>query len=232
MNYKNIHLKKSYVSMGNNNIVDSFLNPMLECTKLYRRSVGFFSSSAFQAVKNGIIALARNRGKLKLIASPNLSAEDIEAINMGYKKREEIIEEAFSKQFIEELTCFEDEDLNIMASLIANNIMDIKLAVTSSNGIYHDKLGLCEDFDGNIVAFYGSANSSFNAYNNNYEKIRISRNWINGEADTVYEEVKEFDALWDNENPYVSVYEYTEIVKKNIINVIESRKQNKKMIIQ
>ena len=36
-------------------------------------------------------------------------------------------------------------------------------------GIYHDKLGILEDHEGDVVVFYGSANSSANGYEKNYE---------------------------------------------------------------
>ena len=31
--------------------------------------------------------------------------------------------------------------------------LDIKIGVTRTSGIYHDKLGILEDFDGNTVVF-------------------------------------------------------------------------------
>ena len=48
MNYKDLELKNSYISCGDVNIVRSFLVPALECTKVYKRSFGFFSSGVFE----------------------------------------------------------------------------------------------------------------------------------------------------------------------------------------
>ena len=45
MSYKDLDIKRSYISMGAENIAKAFLNPVLMCTKVYKRSVGFFSSS-------------------------------------------------------------------------------------------------------------------------------------------------------------------------------------------
>lgn len=42
MNYREMDIKHSYKSRGNENIADSFLNPVLAYTKEYKRSVGFF----------------------------------------------------------------------------------------------------------------------------------------------------------------------------------------------
>lgn len=85
MSFRQIDIKHSYVSYGDENIAKAFLIPMLRKTKLYRRSVGFFSSTVFSTIIDGIVSLSRNDGKIQLIASPNLSAEDIHAINVGIR---------------------------------------------------------------------------------------------------------------------------------------------------
>lgn len=228
MSYKDLDIKLSYVSCGANNIAKSFLVPALKHTKLYQRSVGFFSSGVLGPIIDGIVALSRNDGKIQLIASPKLNDEDINAINIGYKKRDEIIKSAFTRDFLFEMEMLDDVKLQLLAALIANNILDIKIAVTETAGIYHDKLGIMEDFEGNIVVFYGSANSSLSGYQNNYEKIRVVKSWSPSDAESIADERKEFKDLWENTNPYVKVYEYTKSAKANILSVIESRESASK----
>lgn len=80
MNYKDLELKNSYISCGDVNIVRSFLVPALECTKVYKRSVGFFSSGVFELLMDGIGNMVRKKGRILLIASPKLSEEDVAAI--------------------------------------------------------------------------------------------------------------------------------------------------------
>lgn len=224
MSFKDIDIKLSYISCGEEGIAKSFLVPVLKQTKLYQRSVGFFSSGVFGPIIDGIVALSRNGGKIELIASPRLNEEDIDAINIGYKKREEIITSAFTRDFIEEIEELDDVKLQLLAALIANNTLDIKIAVTKSAGIYHDKLGIMEDFEGNVVVFYGSANSSLSGYQSNYEKIRIVKSWIVSDTESIADEHREFKALWENTNPYVKVYDYTESARINILKVIEYKK--------
>ena len=180
MSFRQLDIKHSYVSYGDENITKSFLVPMLRQTKLYRRSVGFFSSSVFTTIIDGVVTLLRNEGKIQLIASPNLSADDINAINLGYQKREDIVSGAFERDFADAIAELEETQLQLLATLIASGTMDIKIAITNGVGIYHDKLGILEDFEGNTVVFYGSSNSTASAYKNNYEKISstfISRNY-------------------------------------------------------
>lgn len=225
MNFKDIDIRISYISCGDENIADSFLVPALRCTKLYKRSVGFFSSGVFEPIIDGIVTLARNGGHIQLIASPKLNASDVVAIEEGYRKREEIIEDAFSRDFVDSIEGLDDDQLNLLVALIAQGTLDIQIAVTKTIGDYHDKLGIMEDFDGNTIVFYGSANSSLNGYKDNYEKIRIVKSWIDSQVESVEDEKKEFDALWNHLNPYVTVYSYKESASKEILQVIQNRKE-------
>lgn len=226
MSYRDFEIKPSYISYGDDSIASAFLTPLLKITKRYKRSVGFFSSGVFIPILEGIQSLARNGGKIQLIASPQLTEADIKAIQTGYDKRDAILRNAFSRTFIEEVGNFDNQQLQLLVELIAKEILDIKIAVVDSIGEYHDKLGILEDFHGNRVVFYGSANSSMNGYQNNYEKIRICKSWNPGDIEHINDEIKEFDDLWNGVNRYVEVYEYRESAKKNILKVIQERKTN------
>ncbi len=46
--------------------------------------------------------------------------------------------------------------------------------------LYHDKLAVLEDYDGNVVACVGSNNETGAGYNNNYEKTRVYKSWNDG----------------------------------------------------
>lgn len=227
MNYRELDFSYSYISKGDNNIADSFLNPALKCTKEYKRSVGFFSSGVVDTIQDGILALARNGGSIKLIASPRLSEEDAEAIRLGYEQRESKIVEQFTKDFSEEMAKLDEGRLVLLCDLIKRGILDIKIAVTDECGIYHDKLGILEDFDGNVIVFYGSANSSYGGYRGNYEKVRLSKSWESGTDNSIYDEKKEFDCLWNNQNEFVEVYEYSETAKKELLELVEYKKSGK-----
>lgn len=223
MTYQELEIKRSYVSVGQENIAKSFLTPALKCTKSYKRSVGFFSSSVLQPIVDGIVALARNNGQIQLIASPNLTEDDIQAISTGYAAREKVINASFTRDFMKEIEVFDDAKLQLLATLIAGGTLDIKIAVTDTLGIYHDKLGILEDFDGNVVVFYGSANSTLSGYQNNYEKIRVVKNWIPEEQASIVDEQKEFDSLWNGTNVFVKVYDYKESAKASILQMIKTR---------
>lgn len=228
MNYREMEIKRSYISCGEEGIADALIIPALKCTMHYCRSVGYFSSGVFDTIMDGIPTFVRNGGDIRMIASPKLNNEDIDAINLGYEERERIIGNAFSREFLEEIENMDNTRLALLAELIARGVLDIRIAVTTTLGDYHDKLGILEDFDGNKVVFYGSANSSKNGYRDNYDKIRVVKSWIDGQKNSVDDEVEEFESLWNGTNQFVKVYEYKESARKHFLQVMERRSNARK----
>ena len=92
MSLRDIDLKPEYRSRLDN-VIKDFYNPVLKESILYKRAVGFFSSSALLALSAGIGGLIENGGNIQLIASPRLLPEDVEAINDGLRRKDEVIKE-------------------------------------------------------------------------------------------------------------------------------------------
>ncbi len=224
MTYKELEINHSYISKGKDNITEAFLNPILKHTKIYKRSVGFFSSSVIETMLEGIMGLVNNNGHIYLIASPELSLEDIVVIEKAYDDREIVITDIISAKLQMELQQLSENRLKMLYELIVKGYLDIKIAVTDDVGIYHDKLGILKDGNSNTVVFYGSSNETYSGYKQNYEKIRIAKSWECGFEKIVAEEEEEFDVLWNNRNEFVKVYLFNEVTKKQILHVIENKK--------
>lgn len=225
MNFKSLNIDKSYINHGENNLVNGLICPALKVATLYRRSVGFFSSSVISLLINSIPDFVRNNGKIQMLVSPVLDVQDVEAISSGYKIKEKVLEERFIENIDSELLKFSDENLEILCQLVAHNILNFKVATVKNNiGIYHDKLGILTDSENNHIVFYGSPNSSLNAYQNNYERIRVVKSWVEGERDIINDEIEEFDKLWNNKNQFVEVFDFMESVKKSLIREVKERK--------
>ncbi len=208
-------LKTEYRSLIDN-VVQDFYVHLLKDAQIYKRAVGFFSSSSLVEISKGIAALAQNGGKIQIVASPYLSEDDIEAIRQGYSNRAEIIERSLLASLSDEhLDYFSMERLNLLANLIADGIMDIRIAyVTDNNGIgmYHEKMGIIEDSQGNKVAFSGSMNESSTAMSLNYETIDVYRSWgDNNEAERVMSKENAFYSIWNNCEPSIEVLEFPSI---------------------
>lgn len=212
MGFRDLNIKSEYRS-SIDRIVTDFYIPTLERAVLYKRAVGFFSSTALIEVSKGICGLVKNGGRIMLIASPMLQQEDIEAINKGYEERASVIQRAVLNAITEPRNHFEEKRLNLLANLIADGILDIKIAFTESGGnvgIYHEKMGLLYDDEDNIIAFTGSMNETSTAFMHNYETIDVYCSWTHDNS-RVQAKHTAFDTLWKDYEPNVSVVEFPKV---------------------
>ncbi len=186
---------------GNNDIPNDFYIPVLSQTKVYKRAVGYFKTSALVHLTTGLFKMAELGGHIQLICSPELSEEDIRAIDTGYKSRERVIEERLLVSLREPMDLYEEERLNLVANLIATNKLDIKLAFMSDINklsIYHEKIGVFVDDEGNRLAITGSMNDSENGISGNFESFYIFRSWGDKSEQLAVEKAEEdFDNMWN-----------------------------------
>lgn len=226
MSLIDLNIKSEYRSLIDN-VVDDFYVPVLKESVLYQRAVGFFSSSALIAISKGVEGLISNGGKIQIIASPRLSQEDIDEIRKGYEVRK-VLERALLRG-IETHNSVEDTSrLSYIASLIANGVLDIKIAFLSTNNetaMYHEKMGIMNDIEGNAVAFSGSMNESENAFSANYESFDVFCSWTN-EKERVFQKQMAFQAIWNNYEPGVETIDFPEAVKDRIYAFNNSLRRN------
>lgn len=217
MNFIELDIKSEYRSLIDS-ISTEFLIPTLEISKNYDRAVGFFSSSALIEISKGISGLVKNGGKIRLIASPKLSEEDINSINQGYEQRDKVIANAVENSLEDYEGNSDKARLNILSHLIATNKLEIKIAVTEINnqiGMYHEKLGIITDSDDNTIVFTGSMNETSNAFNNNYEAIDIFKSWTS-DNERVISKKEIFEKLWNNQEKNLLVYKFIDFDLKII----------------
>lgn len=212
MSFRDIELKPEYRSRLDN-VIRDFYNPVLKQAVSYKRAVGFFSSSALLSLTAGICGLIENNGAIQIIASPRLSPEDIEAINDGIRRRDDVIKEALLRELREPKGKFEEARLNLLSNLIAAGRLEIKIAFLEDDntiGMFHEKLGLMYDGNGNIIAFSGSMNESANAFTINYEAIDVFASWTQ-DADRVYIKQSAFNAMWEDYEPSIRVMDFPDV---------------------
>ncbi len=202
-------------------LADEFFRPCLERSLRYDRAVGYFQSSSLVVVADGLVPFLAGGGTLRLIASPRLSKEDAMAILSGYDAREVVdacVAEAVTE--LETLPDAEKKRLELLTWLVANERLDIRLAVVvgeGSVGMYHEKLGLFTDEEGHRVAFSGSANESFGGLVANFECLDVFRSWVEAERPRVDAKADAFERLWNSETDGVRVFEFPVAARARLI---------------
>lgn len=217
MSFLDVEIRPEYRSLLND-VVQEFYIPVLNKSVLYRRAVGFFSSSALIELTNGIAGLLKNGGKIELVASPKLSAEDIEAIEDGYERRKEIIEQCLIRELLSPKGKFEEARLNLLSNLIAKGRLELKIAILEKNnsiGMFHEKMGLMYDRNNNIIAFTGSMNESASAFSLNYESIDVYTSWSNDEERALAKQAA-FSSIWNDCEPNIRVVNFPNVEKEII----------------
>lgn len=205
MNFLKLEIKKNYHSLGND-VIKNFFNPVLKHSAVYKRAVGFFSSSGLFALREGIFNLIENVGSIKMIISPQLSEEDFKAIQNGFYNRGKITKENLTTHQGD----FERKQLNFLSNLVAAEYLKIKIAIIDDNkgfGRFNEKMGLFYDSEKNIIAFSGSMNESANGFTKNYDSIDVFTSWAN-DSDRVKAKETEFDLLWNNQIQGVNVIDF------------------------
>ena len=190
--------------------------PLLSNSKLYRRGVGYFSASWIQLVSKGLLKIVENNGKIQLITSPKMSDEEWQAIRTGtMAQKDELLKEIIKKTIAEEFQIADrKEALNLFSWLIADGIIELKIAICKeNNGDYHDKLAIFEDFNNNVVVLHGSLNDSLQATFNG-EGITTFKSWIPGQDEYICEHVKRFDEMWNQENDFYEIFTASEAITK------------------
>lgn len=221
MSLKELEIKDQYRSDECSDLGTYFVSKMLEESLIYKRAVGFFSSSALIKISKGISKLVERSGcHIYFVVSPVLYKEDVDAIRQGYKNRHEIIENALLREFKDTKDEFECERLNFICHLIEENVLDIKVADRLSQsgenemGMFHEKIGLFIDENDNKVAFSGSLNESDNAFSGNFESIQVFKSWEEPRRVSVIED--DFDRLWDDKTNTLEVYDFPNAVKNKL----------------
>lgn len=175
-----------------------------ECDK-YRRGTGTFSSSAFKAYIGAIDHFIHDEIKIEILCSPKIDdilLRSLEKCTASYE-RDKILQRTTNELLLAAAGCKSDPDRAdyrsmLLSYLIANNKLEIKIALPLSNpsiqtfdsddddfdmddinsrAMYHIKYGYFVFPDQSIVAFEGSVNESDTAFNYNTEKATVYRSW-------------------------------------------------------
>ncbi len=202
-------------------VVESFYIPCLEKAIVYKRAVGFFSSNILLQISKGLGAFICNGGKMQLLVSPQLEKRDYEAIKDGYEIKEYITNKIIN-DFDFDIDFFQKEDrFGMLAYMISSGNLDIKIVALEENNdkaLYHEKVGIMKDCEGNLIAFSGSANETYNAYNLNYESIDVFCSWKSDDSEMRCA-IKEqsFNRIWNGSAKGLITIPFPEVILNKLL---------------
>lgn len=215
-------------------LVRGFFVPALSCAVQYDRLTGYFSAEALSLAARGIDELIRNGGRMRLVVGCTLDADETDALEAGYGYRTDPAG-YFASEVGRRLASIRLEPptedcrraLGMLAWLIANELLDVKVAVpidpstgrpAKAPGIYHEKVGVITDAEGSRLAFSGSINETESGWLNNRESFHVHCSWEGGrELQHVEDEVESFAKLWEGRARSVRTIEFPEAAKERLL---------------
>lgn len=207
--------------------MSSFFRPALRSSVKYCRGTGFFSSSLFEMLGKELKCFLEQDGQLQIVTSVKLNEDDFKAMQRAYDKQKVLSEHIDS--FIEkEFTVPISDGAMVLAKLIELGRLEFKIAVPTSGGMYHVKVGYFQDAKKNRVSWNGSPNDSATAWEMNFEEITVYTSWESNRSD--YEQLKhdEFHLHWENDKPGLDVYKFSKAAEDRLIQLREKTADWKK----
>lgn len=218
MALRNLQIQLSYRT-GRDDLVRGFFIPCLEESTLYRRSAGYFSSAGLALAARGVASLVVHGGEMRLVVSPVLQQEDVEALRKAMSEPTGILKSIVSRSLFDIEEAIVRDRLNALAWLAATGHLKIKLALCVDEsgdvmrGIYHEKVGVFSDENGDSVAFSGSVNETAGGFVENFESFDVFRSWHDSEG-RVQEKISDFDNLWADLTPGLRVFEFSKVARE------------------
>ena len=217
---------------GRDDIANDFYLPAMRRAIKYDRAVGYFQSAAFIIAWPALREFVAHGGRIRILCSQVLSAEDIEALNAGYAAR---VDETVAARLRDEVaTLLEDETMSmptrVLAALVATEVVELKIAIlrpmpsAATTRIFHDKLGILRDAQGSVVIFKGSMNETWSglAADGNLESVDVACSWLGGrDQERTIEETAYFEALWSNTYPGLDVRSFPDTAREALVSAAD-----------
>jgi superfamily II DNA or RNA helicase len=212
-------------------VLKDFLAPAVFQSANYDRAVGFFTACSISLIADSL----RDFGglpkdlKIRIVASPKLSEQDITEIENGYEARSLIAQRVLSE--LDEVEPGMVGKLGLVGSLIEKGKLEIKIAYTENGnfvGDYHEKLGILTRGDGLRVGFIGSLNETCRAMVGNFESIAVfsDASKLDSDAEDIDFLAFQFNQLWHNLTPGLEVIDFPNLARERLIEISRQASEN------
>jgi superfamily II DNA or RNA helicase len=188
--------------------LNDFWLPALSCSEIFYRGVGYFSSSSFTKMIKGLqYFLKRRNAKIILVVGEIITNKDFEEIKIGYERKglakyKGVFERVESRlgNIIDEMDSHGRVSCDLLSTLIASDRLEIKIALTDEEGIFHKKIGYFRDIEGNEMTISGSDNMTSNALISNIEQFDVYTSWRGSDENRFDKKKKKVFDLVEQEN--------------------------------
>ena len=186
--------------------VSGFYEPVLAQAVRYDRTTYTFSADGLKTAARGVAGLLANGGRIRLICDHKVTPEIHAAIVAGRQQAAAILRQDVTPS---DLTAVTPDDiagkraLDLLTWLVAENRLDIRVAIVPNDAIFHDKIGIAADAAGNYIAFHGSLNETRAGAQDNYESFDVFTSWQ--EQARAADKVEQFETLWRGQSRWAYV---------------------------
>lgn len=148
--------------------INEFFRILFSNAKIYKRMTAYVSAAFFYEQIQPISQFLDSNGFAEWYISEEVDKETYNSIVDGLTRSEDLKLKSLDT-ILEQGESNNEKGLNLLAWLVA--LGNIKIRITISDGITHDKVGLAIDEFGNRLVFNGSFNDTSAALNKNSESI-------------------------------------------------------------
>lgn len=195
---------------------DFYIPAMMQAVS-YDRAVGYFRSSILHLVQLAISDFILRGGKMRLICSTSLDDADEKAIRSAYCDPTEVDKAMLADIRVALRDPTSLPVVELLATIVRTGQLDIRVAYKANErGIFHTKVGIFKDLNGDAISFEGSPNETFMAWSHNEERFKTFKSWLPGGNEQVEDDQSYFNELWEGERPSIFVRPLSDIARAEL----------------
>ncbi len=208
--------------LPNDPFVDEVLIPTFSAASAVDSMMGFFSSEVLTSLAPGLATfINHSEGRFRLIISPLLRQEDIEAIKASMTSAESVVHE-----YLDDLVMTEDlvqqHTLKCLVWLIRTQRIEIKIALMK-DALFHPKVWLFHDANHEVTSAHGSSNLTRAGLFRNIEQIAVSTSWSSPEQRYTTEKLNnQFLQMWANQDDNCIVVKLPLAIRQRLLRTYTS----------
>ena len=209
MGLRELSLKEEYRS-DRENLIEEFFIPCLDNCIEYDRAIEYATLKSLTGYYFGLKSFVENKVQIRIVTGHRFRTSDLNIFSKLYGKK--------SSLFPLKLTPTKEKKFSVLNKMIETNKLKMKIAIPNSEEVYGsfgEKIGIFHDENDDMVAFTGTSNETFDPRNRNFESIDVFTSW--NDKSRVDVKTNDFENLWQNKTKNISVYDFEDAVKKNLL---------------